>query len=51
MKNGSNQQLRSYAGNALPQLKNHLTMAQQFMTVGRVTPEPGPTPCMGGSSC
>jgi putative membrane protein len=51
MRNGSNQQLRSYAGSVLPQLKNHLTMAQQFMTVGRVSPEPKPTPCMGGNSC
>lgn len=51
MRNGSNQQLRSYAGSVLPQLKNHLVMAQQFMTVGRVSPEPKPTPCMGGNSC
>jgi hypothetical protein len=26
-------------------------MAQQFMTVGRVSPEPKPTPYMGGNSC
>jgi putative membrane protein len=51
MKNGTNQALKSYAGQTLPHLKAHLTMAQQYIAVGRFTPEPAPTPCEGGESC
>jgi putative membrane protein len=46
MRNGNDEYLKAYAGKVLPLLKNHLAMAQQFMTVGRVTPEPTPSPCV-----
>lgn len=36
MRNGSDEDLRIYAGRVLPQLKNHLAMAQRYMTVGRI---------------
>ncbi len=51
MKNGNDQDLKTYASKTLPLLKNHLTMAQQYMTVGRITPEPRPTPCTTSYSC
>jgi putative membrane protein len=51
MKNGGSEMLRTYAGATLPVLKNHLAMAQQFLRVGRITPEPAPTNCVGAYSC
>jgi putative membrane protein len=51
MRNGTNQALKAYAGQTLPHLQSHLTMAQQYVAVGRFTPEPAPTPCQGGNSC
>jgi putative membrane protein len=46
MRNGNDEYLKAYAGKVLPLLKNHLAMAQQFMAVGRVSPEPTPSPCV-----
>lgn len=44
VKNGGSQQLRTAAAQALPTLKAHLAMAQQYMNTGMVTPEVTPTP-------
>jgi len=42
--NGSSSQLRTYAAQTLPTLQAHLTMAQQYVTTGNVTPVATPTP-------
>ena len=40
---GSAAVVRSLAANTLPVLKQHLQMAQQYVSTGTVTPEPAPT--------
>lgn len=44
IKNGGSQQLRTMASQLLPSLQSHLTMAQQYMNTGRITPVATPTP-------
>ncbi|MBV8489733.1 MAG: DUF4142 domain-containing protein [Candidatus Eremiobacteraeota bacterium] len=41
---GDNPQLRTYAANALPVLKEHLALAQQYVASGKVGPDVTPTP-------
>lgn len=42
--NGGSAQLRTYAATALLTIKAHLSMAQQYLTTGTVTPESTPAP-------
>lgn len=43
-RNGSSASLRTYAAETLPTLKAHLTMAQQYVTSGNISPVATPTP-------
>jgi putative membrane protein len=42
--NGGSAQLRRFAADALPTLKAHLAMAQQYLSSGTISPEATPTP-------
>ncbi|MBV8117586.1 MAG: DUF4142 domain-containing protein [Candidatus Eremiobacteraeota bacterium] len=44
VKNGGSEQLRTYAAQTLPALKAHLTMAQQYVSSGTISPVATPTP-------
>ncbi|HTU82789.1 MAG TPA: DUF4142 domain-containing protein [Candidatus Acidoferrales bacterium] len=44
VRNGGAQQLRTVAAAELPQLRAHLTMAQQYVASGTITPVATPTP-------